>query len=76
MSASVDSYRLAIVLAAALAIISGVMSLLGIANPRRRVAASECPGGALVGASTDLAYGDAPRTAPAGPRTEPLPAGG
>jgi hypothetical protein len=60
------------VISAALAIFSGLMSLLGIANPRRHVAAASCPGGALVGASRDVAQSG---TAPVHPGTEPLPAG-
>jgi EmrB/QacA subfamily drug resistance transporter len=55
VNASEDSYRVAIAIAAALAALSGLMSLFGIANPRRRVAAATCPGGALVGASSDVA---------------------
>jgi hypothetical protein len=33
----------------------GAISLVGIQNPRRAVRAATCPGGALVGASEDLA---------------------
>jgi hypothetical protein len=45
-----------------LVILGGVIALIGIANPRRRVAAEECPGGALVGASRHACGGgvDAP----------------
>jgi EmrB/QacA subfamily drug resistance transporter len=55
VDASVDSYRLAIGLSAALALGSGLTSLIGITNPHRRVRAAGCPGGALCGASTDVA---------------------
>jgi hypothetical protein len=55
VSASVDGYRLAIVIAAALSFGSGAISLAGIANGRRTLAARECPGGALCGASAGLA---------------------
>jgi EmrB/QacA subfamily drug resistance transporter len=55
VNASVDSYRLAIGLSAALALGSGLTSLIGITNPHRRVSAAGCPGGALCGASTDVA---------------------
>ena len=55
VSASIDSYRLAIVIAASLAFLSGLLSLAGITNPRRKVAAEDCPGGALCGASIDVA---------------------
>jgi EmrB/QacA subfamily drug resistance transporter len=56
VDASLDGYRLALLVAAALATLSGVVSLVGITNGRRRVAAHDCPGGALVGASGDLAH--------------------
>jgi hypothetical protein len=39
-----------------------VVSALGIENPRRR-RASECPGGALVGASRDVRRSPAPAAA-------------
>jgi predicted MFS family arabinose efflux permease len=55
VGASVDGFHLAILIAAALSLTSGVISLAGIANGRREVAAEECPGGALCGASTDVA---------------------
>lgn len=57
VSASVDGYRLAIGISAGLAVLSGSISLAGIANPRRKVPAAECPGGALCGASIDVAGG-------------------
>jgi len=37
-----------------LVLAGGAISLAGIRNPRRRVAAEECPGGAICGASEDL----------------------
>ena len=52
--ASVSSLHLALRLAALLAIASGVLSLLGIRNPRREVSAEKTPGGAICGASSDL----------------------
>lgn len=45
---SVDAFREAIVLCAAL-VGSGGVAALGIENPRRHVKAEECPGGQLVG---------------------------
>lgn len=60
VSASVDAFRAGMGIAAALAILGGLASLLGIENPRRRVSCATCPGGALVGVSPDAA-----RTAPA-----------
>jgi EmrB/QacA subfamily drug resistance transporter len=53
--ASLDSYRLAIDIAAALAFLSGLVSLGGISGRRREVAAETCAGGALYGASSDVA---------------------
>jgi EmrB/QacA subfamily drug resistance transporter len=55
VDASVDGFRLAILIAAALSLASGLVSLAGIANGRRSVAAEECAGGALCGASADVA---------------------
>ncbi len=49
--ASVDGFRAGMLAAALLSIAGGAISAVGIQNPRRRVAARECPGGALVGAS-------------------------
>ncbi|HEY7966268.1 MAG TPA: MFS transporter [Solirubrobacteraceae bacterium] len=53
VGASLDAFRLAIGIAAALAAFSGLLSLLGISNRRRPVRAAQCAGGALVGASVD-----------------------
>jgi hypothetical protein len=39
-----------------LVLAGGVVSLLGITNPRREVRCEECPGGAVVGAPEDLAH--------------------
>jgi hypothetical protein len=38
----------------ALVILGGVVSLVGIRNPRREVSAAECPGGAICGVSEDV----------------------
>jgi len=53
--ASVDAFRVGIAAAAILTMLGGAVSAVGIVNPRRRVEATECPGGAIVGASRDLA---------------------
>jgi EmrB/QacA subfamily drug resistance transporter len=53
--ASESAFRVGLGLGAALVIAGGVVSLVGIQNPRRSVACQDCPGGALVGASEDLA---------------------
>ncbi len=55
VDASVQSFRLGIGIGAGLAIIGGLVALVGIQNPRQRVRCADCPGGALAGASSDLA---------------------
>jgi EmrB/QacA subfamily drug resistance transporter len=47
VDASVYSFRIGMGISAALAILGGVVALLGIENPRRRVPCADCPGGAL-----------------------------
>jgi EmrB/QacA subfamily drug resistance transporter len=47
--ASVGAFRVGIGVSTALVALGGVLGLLGIRNPRRRVDASECAGGQLVG---------------------------
>jgi predicted MFS family arabinose efflux permease len=68
LDASVHSFRIGMVIGAALAILGGLMSLVGIENPRRKVLCAKCPGGALVGVSGDVAAdrGPAPALAVAG----------
>ena len=53
--ASVDAFRAGVMSGALLTMLGGVVSLAGIVNPRRRVEAAGCPGGAVVGASRSLA---------------------
>jgi hypothetical protein len=53
--ASTSAFRLGLGLGATLVFAGGVLSLVGIRNPRRSVPCEDCPGGALVGASEDLA---------------------
>ena len=48
--ASVDAFRLGIGLAAALVATGGVLGLVGIVNPRRKVRSEDCAGGQLVAA--------------------------
>ena len=55
VNASVDAFRIGMGISAALAILGGVVALVGIENPRRRVECATCPGGALVGVSPDAA---------------------
>jgi EmrB/QacA subfamily drug resistance transporter len=51
--ASEESFRVGIGIAAGLVALGGVLGLVGIRNPRRRVQAGDCPGGQLVGAPRD-----------------------
>jgi len=51
--ASVDAFRLGLGLAAGLVALGGVLGLVGIVNPRRRVRCEDCPGGQLVAAPLD-----------------------
>jgi hypothetical protein len=53
---STSAYRLGLGIGGILVIAGGIVSLVGIANPRREVRCEECPGGALVGASEDHAH--------------------
>ncbi|MGI8429555.1 MAG: MFS transporter [Solirubrobacteraceae bacterium] len=55
--ASVHAFRIGIGIGAGLAGLGGVLSLLGIENPRRRVSCADCPGGALTGARATSAEG-------------------
>ena len=47
--ASVTAFRVGIWIATMLVALGGVLGLVGIENPRRRVTAEECPGGQLAG---------------------------
>jgi EmrB/QacA subfamily drug resistance transporter len=56
VDASTHAFRVGMWIGGALVILGGVVSLVGIANPKREVACEECPGGALYGASEDHAH--------------------
>jgi EmrB/QacA subfamily drug resistance transporter len=58
--ASVQAFRVGIGVSGALVIAGGVVSLAGIRNPRRAVAAAECPGGAICGASQEVRRSERP----------------
>ena len=51
--ASEDGFRVGMLLMAVLVIAGGVISAVGIVNPRREVKCADCPGGALAGATQD-----------------------
>jgi EmrB/QacA subfamily drug resistance transporter len=68
--ASVDSFRVGIGISGALVVAGGLIALAGIQNPRRKVAAAECPGGAICGASEELRHAEPVRL----PAREPTPA--
>ena len=53
--ASVDSFRFGVGVAAVLVALGGVLGLVGIRNPRRRVEAEGCPGGQIVGVPREAA---------------------
>jgi hypothetical protein len=72
--ASSSSFHLGLALGAGLVLFGGVVSLVGIENPRRRVAAEECPGGAICGASEDLAQVAVPGPTVAGHASAAAPA--
>jgi EmrB/QacA subfamily drug resistance transporter len=52
--ASASAFRVGLGIGAVLVLSGGIVSLVGIQNPRRSVSCEGCPGGALVGASEDL----------------------
>jgi hypothetical protein len=47
--ASVTAFRMGLGIATILVALGGILGLIGITNPRRRVSAAECPGGQLAG---------------------------
>jgi EmrB/QacA subfamily drug resistance transporter len=69
-SASVHAFHTGLIIAGVLAMLGGAVALAWIENPRRKDRCADCPGGALAGASRDVA---AAPPAPGAP--EPAPAG-
>jgi hypothetical protein len=63
VNASVYAFRIGLGISAGLAVLGGVVALIGIENPRRKVPCIDCPGGALQGGSIDVAR--LPRVSPA-----------
>jgi hypothetical protein len=53
--ASVSAFHVSIGISGALLIAGGLISAVGIQNPRRKPAAEQCPGGAICGASEEVA---------------------
>lgn len=72
--ASVSAFRLGTGIAGGLVILGGLVSAFGIQNPRRKVAAADCPGGALCGASEELGRDELPHVRIPGREREPAPA--
>lgn len=68
--ASVSAFRLGMGIAGGLVVLGGIVSALGIQNPRRKVLAADCPGGAICGASEEVGR-DVPRRRPE-PRPQPV----
>ena len=55
LDASVKAFHTAIAIATVLVALGGVLGLIGIVNPRRRVEAADCAGGQLVGVTSEAA---------------------
>jgi EmrB/QacA subfamily drug resistance transporter len=49
VDASVGAFRVGIGISTALVALGGILGLVGIRNPRRKVSAADCPGGQFVG---------------------------
>jgi MFS family permease len=71
--ASVRAFHIGVGIAAALVAGGGVLGLVGIVNPRRRVCAAECAGGQIAGAPAEAVREPRPAL---GPTAQPAPARG
>jgi allophanate hydrolase subunit 1 len=71
VDASVYAFRIGVGIGAGLAVLGGVIALVGIQNPRREEPCADCPGGALHGAGSFAAAHHDART----PAPTPAPAG-
>jgi EmrB/QacA subfamily drug resistance transporter len=60
-NAGVETFRIALVIGAAMLVLAGLLGAVFLRNPHRRTAAECCPGGAVVGASEELATVELPR---------------
>jgi EmrB/QacA subfamily drug resistance transporter len=65
--ASLHSFHLGMAIAAALVAAGGLAGALGIRNPRGKVTAEACPGGQLVGASSEIDWEPVGQKQPAQP---------
>jgi EmrB/QacA subfamily drug resistance transporter len=54
-TASIEAFHVGIAISTGLVALGGMLGLIGIVNPRRRVEAEDCPGGQLVGVSEEAA---------------------
>ncbi len=63
--ASVHAFRIGMAISAALAILGGIVALIGIVNPKRTVPCADCPGGALAAANVEAARAPEPVSQPA-----------
>jgi EmrB/QacA subfamily drug resistance transporter len=63
-SSSEKAFHIGMGCGAGLVLLGGLISLVGIQNPRRKVRAEECPGGAICGASRDHAHVRRPAAEP------------
>lgn len=74
--ASVGAFHLAMGISAGLVAFGGVLGLIGIQNPQRKVDACDCPGGQLAGAPREAARAPRARAPAGGAASErPAPAG-